>query len=127
MPCEGKETIAIALVINGQEIWIGNDEYETDPNARYEGTLKNLSQAIDRLQLGGAGPPGSKAIVVSYSTGAEIKLPMGDLKAVTGAALGTQRDYRGKIGTDTFAIHFVSPTRFVCTKNGALFRFGKKL
>ncbi len=97
---EGKETIAIALVICGQEIWIGNDEYETDPNARYEGTLKNLAQAIDRLQLGSAGPAGSKGLVVSFSTGAEIKLPMGDLKAVTGAALGTQRDYHGKIGTD---------------------------
>lgn len=97
---EGKETIAIALVINGQEIWIGNDEYETDENAKYQGTLKNLSSAIDKLQLGTAGPQGSKGIVVSYSTGAEIKLPMGDLKAITGAALGAQKDYKGKIGTD---------------------------
>ncbi len=97
---EGKETIAIALVINGQEIWIGNDEYETDENAKYLGVLKNLSQAIDKLQLGTAGPQGSKGIVVSYSTGAEVKLPMGDLKAITGGALGNQKDYRGKIGTD---------------------------
>src|SRR5206468_77162 len=34
---EGTETIAIALVINGQEIWIGNDEIETDPNSQYPG------------------------------------------------------------------------------------------
>jgi hypothetical protein len=97
---EGTETIAIALVINGQEIWIGNDDYEQDENAKYAGVLKNLQQAIDKLQLGNAGPPGSKGIVVSYSTGAEIKAPMGDLKLITGAALGNQKDYHGKIGTD---------------------------
>jgi hypothetical protein len=97
---EGTETIAIALVINGQEIWIGNEEIEPDPNAQYQGVLKNLEGAIDKLQLGSAGPPGSKGIVISYSTGAEIKVPMGDLKNITGGALGGQKDYRGKIGTD---------------------------
>ena len=97
---EGKETIAIALVIEGQEIWIGNEDVETDDNAKYPGVLKNLEAAIDKLQLGGAGPLGSKGIVVSYSQGAEIKVPMGDLKLITGGALGGQKDYRGKIGTD---------------------------
>jgi hypothetical protein len=97
---EGKETIAIALVINGQEIWIGNDEIETDENAKYAGVLKNLEAAIDKLQLGNAGPTGSKGMVVSYSQGAEIKVAMGELKNITGGALGSQKDYRGKIGTD---------------------------
>ncbi len=97
---EGTETIAIALVINGQEIWIGNDDIETDENAKYAGVLKNLEAAIDKLQLGSAGPPGSKGMVVSYSTGADIKVAMGDLKNITGGALGGQKDYRGKIGTD---------------------------
>jgi hypothetical protein len=97
---DGTEKIAIALVINGQMVWIGNDEVETDENAKYPGVLKNLESAIDRLQLGTAGPVGSKGIVVSYSTGAEIKVPMGDLKNITGGALGGQKDYYGKIGTD---------------------------
>ncbi len=97
---EGKETIAIALVINGQEIWIGNDEVETDENAKYAGVLKNLEAAIDKLQLGNAGPTGSKGIVISYNQGAEVKVPMGPLDKITGGALGSQKDYRGKIGTD---------------------------
>ena len=97
---EGTETIAIALVINGQQVWIGNEDVETDPNAVYPGVLKNLEAAIDKLQLGNAGPPGSKGIVISYSQGAEIKVPMGDLKNITGGALGSQKDYVGKIGTD---------------------------
>ncbi len=97
---EGTDTIAIALVINGQEIWIGNDEVEPDEAAKYQGVLKNLTSAIDRLKLGEAGPPGSKGTVISYSTGADIKTPMSPLKEITGAALGSQKDYRGKIGTD---------------------------
>ena len=109
---EGTETIAIALVINGQEIWIGNDEIETDPNSQYPGVLKNLEGAIDKLQLGNAGPQGSKGIVVSYSTGAEIKVPMGDLKLITGAALGSQKDYDGKIGTDM--VQGITLESFVC-------------
>jgi hypothetical protein len=97
---DGTETIAIALVINGNEIWVGNDDIETDENAKYPGVLKNLEAAIDKLQLGTAGPVGSKGIVVSYSQGAEIKVPMGDLKLINGGALGGQKDYYHKIGTD---------------------------
>jgi hypothetical protein len=97
---DGTETIAIALVINGQWVWIGNDDYEQDENAKYAGVLKSLQSAIDKLQLGNAGPAGSQGMIVSYSTGADIKVPMGDLKQLTGAALGTQKDYEGKIGTD---------------------------
>jgi Inner membrane component of T3SS, cytoplasmic domain len=97
---EGTDTIAIALVINGQEIWIGNEDVEPDPAAQYQGVLKNLTSAIDRLKLGEAGPPGSKGLIISYSTGADIKVPMSPLKDLTGAALGGQKEYRGKIGTD---------------------------
>lgn len=97
---EGTETIAIALVVSGQKVWIGNDDYETDESAKYQGVLKPLIAAIDKLQLGNAGPPGSQGMVVSYSTGAEIKLPMGDLKQVTGSVLGTQKDYANKLNND---------------------------
>ncbi len=98
---EGKETIAIALVIEGQEIWIGNDDLpDVQEFEKYQGVLKNLEAAIDKLQLGNAGPLGSKGIVVSYATGAEIKVPMGDLKLITGGALGSQKDYQHKISTD---------------------------
>ncbi len=92
---EGNETIAIALVISGQKVWIGNDDYVQDENAKYEGVLKSLAQAIDKLQIGNAAPPGSLGTVITYSMGAATKVPMGDLKAITGAALGNQKDYEG--------------------------------
>ena len=97
---EGTVTIAIGFVINGQEIRIGNDDVEQDDNAKRAGVLKNLEAALDKLQIGTRGPTGSKGVVISYSSGAEIKVPMGDLKNVSGGALGGQKDYYRKIGTD---------------------------
>lgn len=106
---EGSEPIAVALVISGHEIWIGNDKCEPDEPARHAGVLENLAQAIDKLQLGNVGPRGSVGMVVSYSVGAEVKVSLGDISNITGAALGNQCDYHGKIGTDlvqgiTFAL-----------------------
>ncbi|MBA3541184.1 MAG: hypothetical protein H0T79_16350, partial [Deltaproteobacteria bacterium] len=53
---QGTETIAIALVINGQEVWIGNDDIEQEENpagvpnpARYLGVLKGLKQALQAV------------------------------------------------------------------------------
>lgn len=85
-------------MFNGQEIWIGNEDFETDENAQYSGVLKNLEAAIDKVRLAGAGGPGSKAILVSYSTGAALRVL--DLEQLSGASLGSQKDYKGKIGTD---------------------------
>jgi len=98
---EGKETIAIALVINGQELWVGNEEVEQDPSAAYPGALKNLEGAIDKMGLANAGPPGSKGVIISYSNGAEVKgTGVVDLKNMTGAALGGEKDYYKHLGTD---------------------------
>ncbi|HEY1554579.1 MAG TPA: FHA domain-containing protein [Kofleriaceae bacterium] len=98
---EGKETIAIALVINGQELWVGNEEVEQDPTAAYPGALKNLEGAIDKMGLSNAGPKGSKGVIISYSNGAEVKgTGVIDLEKITGAALGSERDYYKHLGTD---------------------------
>jgi hypothetical protein len=96
----GAEPIAIALVVNGQEVWMGNDEIEPDDAARYTGVLKNLEHSIDSLGLSSAMPVGSQVSIVSYSTGASYLVHDAPLSSLTGAALGSQRDYRNKIGTD---------------------------
>jgi hypothetical protein len=96
-------TIAIALVFNGQEVWVGNDDYERDDNARYQGWLYPVEKVIDDLPLAKAGPPGSQAVVVAYADNAKITRPMGPLERLTGAALGTEQDYRGNSGADVAA------------------------
>lgn len=96
----GSETIAIAFVFNGQEVWIGNDDYEAEESpARHLGVLKGLKQALQTVPFATAGPQGSKGVLISYGDKAEIKLPMGPLGAITGEALGTQKDYNKKFGT----------------------------
>jgi hypothetical protein len=78
----GGETIAVAFVFNGQEVWIGNDDYEPeDSPARYLGILKNLKTALQTVPWAKAGPAGSKGVLISYGDKAEIKVPMGPLAA----------------------------------------------
>jgi hypothetical protein len=96
----GTETIAIAFVFNGQQVWIGNDDYEgEDSSARHLGILKSLKQALQTVPFANAGPAGSKGVLISYGDKAEVKVPMGPLANITPEALGTQKDYAGKFGT----------------------------
>lgn len=97
---QGPDTVAVALVVNGQEIWMGNDDIEPDDNARYVGVLNGLERGIDQLALAARLPAGSEGMVVSYATGADYRLRPAPIAMLTGAALGTQKDYRGRIGTD---------------------------
>src|SRR5262249_787694 len=62
--------------------------------------LKGLVPAIDASELSRAGPAGSKVVIVTYSSGTELKLPLTDLSKLAGSALGGQRDYYGRIGDD---------------------------
>lgn len=96
----GSETIAVAFVMNGQEVWIGNDEIEgEDSPARHLGILKNLKQALQTVPFATAGPAGSKGVLISYHDKAEVKIPMGPLANINSEALGSQKDYYRKLGT----------------------------
>jgi hypothetical protein len=97
---QGSETIAIALVINGQEIGIGNDDIpEVAEGAKYVGVLKGLKTALQNVPFSTAGPAGSLGVLVTYGDKADIKVPMGPLSNLTSEALGTQKDYYQQSGT----------------------------
>jgi hypothetical protein len=99
-PDAKKDTIAIALVFNGAELWIGNDHIEKDQNAIIPGRLDGLEKAIDASKLAAAGPPGSKFLAVAYSFKAKVTVAPIELAKLKGKVLGTQRDYYQKIGFD---------------------------
>lgn len=88
--------LAVAFVFNGQEIWVGNETHETDPNATYKGALHDLVAAFDRVRF----PEGTQGLVVSYAEGTRLLQPLGPIEQIKGSTFGIQRDYRSRIGSD---------------------------
>jgi hypothetical protein len=97
----GNETVAIAIVMNTSEVWVGNDSLigEGEPG-RYLGILKGLEQAIDSVKIGDFVPPGSQGVVVTFADKAQVRVKMGPLSNITGNALGTQKEYQGTKGSE---------------------------
>ncbi|HEU4733152.1 MAG TPA: FHA domain-containing protein [Kofleriaceae bacterium] len=98
---QGTEKLAIAIVMNGWEIWIGNDHVLPDDDpSRYPGVLEAFEQALDKVNFKDAGPAGSLGTVITYADKAVVRIPMGPLEKITGSQLGTQRDYLGTKGVE---------------------------
>jgi len=85
------------VLIEGHNIWIGNDTYTPEGDSRYEGALTKLAPVIDKLNK--VGPPGSLGTLLVYHNGVDTKLAMGPLTALNGAALGSQKDYAAMVST----------------------------
>ncbi len=101
---QGKETLALAIVMNGWEVWIGNDkevkEVHDGDSDLFPGVLIGLRAALDKVNFATAGPPGSVGTVIIYSDSVSERVKMGPLANITGTALGTQQDYYGTQGRD---------------------------
>lgn len=96
---QSSETIAIAVLVEGNNIWIGNESYLPEgTDGRYPGVLNKLVPLIDKLNK--VGPPGSLGTIISYHNGVETKLPMGPIAGLVGTVLGNEKDYTGYIGTE---------------------------
>lgn len=96
----GTSAVAVALVVSGNEIWIGNEEHEKDPAAQYPGALNGLRAALAKDPPARAFGAGSQGVVVTYGTGAAIRMPLGPLEQLGPDTLGKQADYRSKLGSD---------------------------
>lgn len=97
---DGTRTMALAVVFNGQEVWMGNDDIEPeDSPARYPGTLHAIRDGLRAMDLAHTLSRGSKAMLVSYADIAEVRSPMRPAALMTGEAVGTQKDYYMKFGT----------------------------
>ncbi|HEY0193605.1 MAG TPA: FHA domain-containing protein [Kofleriaceae bacterium] len=98
---QGTEKLAIAIVMNGWEIWIGNDKVlpEDDPS-RYPGVLEALESALEKVDFKNAGPPGSTGTVITYADKAVVRIPMGPLDKLSPSQLGTQKEYLGTKGVE---------------------------
>jgi hypothetical protein len=98
---DGGEPITIAVVVQGGEVFMGNDDIEPeDSPARYPGALKGLVDAFDSAHLGSYAPPGSRAVAITYDDGAHVRMPLVALNELEGHTFGTQRDYYNRVGID---------------------------
>lgn len=103
---QGSDAIAIVVLIEGQQIWIGTDKVDINPitqqpvadNDKYRGALEHLVTALEPLSK--AGPPGSLGAIMTYNDKVDIRQPMGPLGNLNGASLGSQKDYIGKQTTN---------------------------
>jgi hypothetical protein len=82
---DGPEPLALALVIAGRAAWIDDE-------------LAELRAALDRVDVGGAGPAGSTIVVVSYADTPLERFGPTALRDFTGPRLGEAADYRGATG-----------------------------
>ncbi len=107
---QGSETVALAIVMDTWEMWVGNDDViradDADPArlaSRTPGVLKPLAAALDGVKFADAGPPGSHALIVTYGDRATVRVPPEPLASLSGAQLGTQADYYGVRGAELAA------------------------
>jgi hypothetical protein len=95
----GPKAVAYAFVLEGQEVFVGNDTFETDENARYKGLLVPFEAGFDSLGFTRA-PAGSQATIITYATGTNVRLPLGPIAKLQAKAFGTQGEYKNFRGTD---------------------------
>lgn len=89
---ESDDKLALVVLIQGDERWMGNETYVTEDADRMDGAFTGLGAAIDALAK--AGPPGSMGALLSFAGTVVERQAMGDISGL-GAALGTQQDYKG--------------------------------
>ncbi len=96
---DGTEPMALAIVYEGNEILLGNDDFELDDNARYTGILHALEAAIDGARLDHLYPAASRILAISYADAVQLEAS-GSPAELTGTRLGDQRHYRNRLGTN---------------------------
>lgn len=95
--------IAVAFVIEGSEMWIGNDGLPDVPEQeRYPGALEPFKVAFARMPLTDL-PAGSTAAVVTYADHASVRHPMAPIEKLSARAFGDQKDYAGVIDRNLVA------------------------
>ena len=98
---DGHESIAIAFVIGGGEIMMGNSTMITeDDPTHYDGYLSSLKAGLAALDLGHAMPVGSQGMLVTYDTTTSVRVPMGPIAQLAPAVIGTEKDYYSHVGTN---------------------------
>jgi hypothetical protein len=91
----------LAILLADQEVWMGNDDI-TPPEeeaSRYKGALNAIRGAFERSPMTGF-PAGSQAMLITYDDKAKTKIPLTPIESLDARAIGNQKDYYRKVGTE---------------------------
>jgi len=83
--------VAVAILVEGTMLWMGNDSYEQDADQRRAGNFAAAGQAVEALAA--AGPDGTRAEVLTYGDDVTVRRPFDDARSLKAAVLGGQHDY----------------------------------
>src|SRR6267142_400976 len=77
--------VALAIVLEGWEMWVGNDRLEDIPDAEnHQGVLRPFEEAFARVAVTGF-PAGSTATIVTYTDRASVRHPMAPIEKLSAA------------------------------------------
>ena len=98
-PRSTRQTFTVAIVVNGWEIWMGNEltgRLDPDDPSHMRGAWPQLRTAFETANL--ARNAGSRGTLIVYADKATTRVPMGPIERITPNALGTQNEYFGTTG-----------------------------
>jgi hypothetical protein len=98
---DGPDAIAIAFVIAGSEVMMGNDDMmPADDPALFHGYNAAIRKALQDVDLVHTMPRGSQGMLIAYTSRVNVRVPMGPIAKLGPDAVGIQLDYYQQIGTD---------------------------
>jgi len=90
------DPISLVVLVQGDELWMGNETYKEDDKDKMPGAFSALGGAINALIQDA--PKNSKGALIVYGgSAAKVKYPMGPIKDLA-TGLGTQKGYQGVSG-----------------------------
>lgn len=94
---QSDEPLSLVVIVQGDENWIGNETYNQENPLL--GAYRGVGPALDALAA--MGPPGSKAMLLTYSSdpGVRPALAMSPIKELGASALGSQEGFKDAIGS----------------------------
>jgi hypothetical protein len=95
-----KNAVALALLVSGAEVWIGNDDIEPEHDpSRYTGALKAIRAALDATPMTGF-PAGSQGTILTYGDKVKTRQRMGPIEKIDARAMGDQKTYYHTAGSE---------------------------
>jgi len=95
----GGNSVALVVLMQGGEVWVGNDDIEpAGEPSQYRGALKAIRAAVAKTSMTGF-PAGSQGAVLTYDDKVKTQRRMGPIEKLDADALGDQKTYYKTVGT----------------------------